>query len=232
MLYIRNAVKIICTIPPRSSKLYSTQDKAIPDYYGILGVPRDATPAEIKGSFLELSKIHHPDVNLDNKDRATKKFMQIKEAYTNLSDQAARDIYNSRLDNIFSANFDDTFPKSYHTHTPPPMHVPEFIKWLDKTFPTYSFKVSARERNKKHFQVILAVLAVCLGWHAIQTWRIKSRNYNIKVNLDRKSAENERYLEEVRRRAHKRNHWEHLADLKRISSERAKRRRAESNREN
>lgn len=60
-----------------------------PNYYGILGVPRDATNEEIKKSFRKLARQFHPDVNPGDK-QAEEKFKDINEAYDVLSDEIRR----------------------------------------------------------------------------------------------------------------------------------------------
>lgn len=64
------------------------------DYYEVLGVSRGASPEEIKKSYRKLSLAHHPDRNPDNKDEADRKFKRIGEAYSVLSDERKRQIYN------------------------------------------------------------------------------------------------------------------------------------------
>lgn len=59
------------------------------DYYEILGVPRDASPDEIKAAFRRLARKHHPDVNQDDPE-AEDKFKNIGEAYAVLNDPNKR----------------------------------------------------------------------------------------------------------------------------------------------
>lgn len=63
------------------------------DYYEILGVPRNATEAEIKKAFRSLALKYHPDRNPSNKE-AEEKFKEINEAYSVLSDSEKRANYD------------------------------------------------------------------------------------------------------------------------------------------
>ena len=63
------------------------------DYYAILGVPRDATAADIKKAFRKLARKHHPDVAKDKKT-AEEKFKEINEAYEVLGDPEKRGKYD------------------------------------------------------------------------------------------------------------------------------------------
>lgn len=55
------------------------------DYYEILGIDRDSSESEIKKAYRQLALKHHPDKNPDDK-AAEKKFKEISEAYSVLSD--------------------------------------------------------------------------------------------------------------------------------------------------
>jgi curved DNA-binding protein CbpA len=62
------------------------------DYYALLGIPPDATPAQIKSAYRKLAKQLHPDVN--NSSDAAEKFRQITEAYDTLTDPDRRRRYD------------------------------------------------------------------------------------------------------------------------------------------
>jgi molecular chaperone DnaJ len=64
------------------------------DYYEVLGVPRDADAAAIKGAFRKLALEFHPDRNKD--PGAEAKFKEIAEAYAVLYDPKKRAEYDAR----------------------------------------------------------------------------------------------------------------------------------------
>lgn len=64
-----------------------------PDFYAILGVPRDATEADIKKAYRRLAMDYHPDRNNGDK-AAEEKFKEIAEAYEVLRDARKRAAYD------------------------------------------------------------------------------------------------------------------------------------------
>ena len=65
------------------------------DYYEVLGVPRDASPEDIKRAYRRLARQHHPDMNKDNPKAAEEKFKELSEAYEVLADEKKRQNYNA-----------------------------------------------------------------------------------------------------------------------------------------
>ena len=63
------------------------------DYYSILGVPRDATPEQLKKAYRTLALKYHPDRNPDDKE-AEEKFKDVNNAYQVLSDPQQRARYD------------------------------------------------------------------------------------------------------------------------------------------
>lgn len=63
------------------------------DYYEVLGVDKNASDQEIKSAFRKKAKEYHPDLNKDNPD-AAEKFKEAQEAYSVLSDENKRKMYD------------------------------------------------------------------------------------------------------------------------------------------
>jgi molecular chaperone DnaJ len=62
------------------------------DYYQILGVPRDASPEQIKKAYRQLAMKLHPDVA--SEPDAGDRFKKVAEAYEVLADPKKRDLYD------------------------------------------------------------------------------------------------------------------------------------------
>lgn len=63
------------------------------DYYEILGVSKTASEQEIKSAFRKKAKEFHPDLNKDDPN-AAEKFKEAQEAYSVLSDESKRKMYD------------------------------------------------------------------------------------------------------------------------------------------
>jgi molecular chaperone DnaJ len=63
------------------------------DYYQVLGVPKNASQAEVKKAYRKLAQKHHPDANSGNKE-AEERFKEISVAYDVLGDEPKRKQYD------------------------------------------------------------------------------------------------------------------------------------------
>ena len=72
-----------------------------PDYYGILGIERDAVAEEIRSAYRELARRLHPDTSENTHD--SELFLQLQEAYEVLSAPEKRAKYDASLPASFFA---------------------------------------------------------------------------------------------------------------------------------
>ena len=63
------------------------------DYYEVLGLSKGADAGSIKKAYRKLAKKYHPDTNQGDK-QAEKKFKEVTEAYTVLSDPEKKKMYD------------------------------------------------------------------------------------------------------------------------------------------
>lgn len=66
------------------------------DFYKLLGVNKRALKKEIKKAYRDLSRKLHPDKNKDD-PKASEKFTEIAEAYSVLTNDEKRQIYDQCL---------------------------------------------------------------------------------------------------------------------------------------
>jgi molecular chaperone DnaJ len=72
----------------------ASQDWVDKDFYKILGIAKDASEADIKKAYRKLARQHHPDTNAGDA-ASEKKFKDISEAYSVLSDPDERQQYDA-----------------------------------------------------------------------------------------------------------------------------------------
>lgn len=63
------------------------------DYYKVLEISKNASKEEIKRAFRKMARKYHPDVNPDEQ-KSGEKFKEINEAYTILSDDKKKEMYD------------------------------------------------------------------------------------------------------------------------------------------
>ena len=78
------------------------------DYYGVLGVPKNASAAEIKKAYRKLAQKHHPDANAGD-PKAEERFKEVSAAYDVLGDEEKRAAYD-RVREMGAGGFGAGFP--------------------------------------------------------------------------------------------------------------------------
>ena len=79
----------------QSAREFQTSNcRLVKDYYGVLGVAKNANQKDIKKAYYQLAKKYHPDTNKDD-PTSMKKFQEVSEAYEVLSDESKKADYDS-----------------------------------------------------------------------------------------------------------------------------------------
>lgn len=99
MLLVLLAVSIPPSEAARTKQRSGGASKKTPpkdeDFYQVLGVSKTAAPKKIKSAYRKLALKWHPDkVQADQREEAEQRFIKISEAYTVLSDEEKREIYD------------------------------------------------------------------------------------------------------------------------------------------
>lgn len=81
------------------------------DYYQVLGIPKNASPDDIKKAYRKLALKYHPDKNDNNECKD--KFQQVQEAYETLSDPTKKQEYDNP--NPFTFHFNSFFTNNSST---------------------------------------------------------------------------------------------------------------------
>lgn len=112
----------------------------ITDPYKVLGISPNASNDEIKKQYRKLSRIYHPDANVNNpdKDKAEAKFKEIQQAYTQIMNMRqegrtsggynnsrgfGRGFANSRQNTSESLEMQAAFNYIHSGHFPEALHV-------------------------------------------------------------------------------------------------------------
>ncbi len=77
-----------------SEPVLGTVPMAKRDYYEVLGVPRTASPDDVKSAYRRLARQYHPDVSKEERKVAEEKFKELSEAYEVLADEEKRRRYD------------------------------------------------------------------------------------------------------------------------------------------
>ena len=86
----RDIINYICS---KQQEIRKDVERMKRDYYEVLGLSKGAEDKEIKRAYRKLAKKYHPDTNPGDKE-AEKKFKEVTEAYSVLSDPEKKKLYD------------------------------------------------------------------------------------------------------------------------------------------
>lgn len=128
------------------------------NYYEVLGLPSNATQAEIKTAYYKLSMVYHPDKNQGSKE-AAEKFQSISRAYEVLGNFHRRRLYDKGLivDTKTEKSARTSHESNYHKQRPPtagrsPMY--DFDEWARAHYgKSFARRSTARNDHKKEHDI-------------------------------------------------------------------------------
>jgi chaperone protein DnaJ len=89
------------------------------DLYEVLGVPKKASPEELKKAYRKLAKKYHPDVNPGDKS-SEEKFKEVSAAFEVLGDAKKRALYDEFGADAAKLGFDEAKAKAYRQYRQQP----------------------------------------------------------------------------------------------------------------
>lgn len=169
-------------------------------YYNLLGVRSDATKAEIKSAFLQLSKKHHPDLNPSRAEDAHKKFKAISEAYSTLIDPAKRSLYDQQLFRSiphFTGTVDDS-KFGFYKYDPRAnaykyARAYNYYDYSEAQWEELKRRSGAVREQRSHYGVVKMLLLFMVVGTVLHTTRL----YFIHKNHQQKSQETTRRNQEI-----------------------------------
>ncbi|MDD6208300.1 MAG: DnaJ domain-containing protein [Clostridiales bacterium] len=96
------------------------------DPYQVLGVSRNASEDEIKKAYRKLSRIYHPDANVNNpnKDAAEEKFKEIQQAYQQImkeKEQGSSYSYGNAYGSSYGSSYSGSYGSSRSSQSEDPL---------------------------------------------------------------------------------------------------------------
>ena len=143
------------------------------DYYKVIGVPRDATPQQIKERFRFLSHAYHPDKfpSLSQKVTAESEFKRINEAYAILSNGDQR------------RNYDASYSQRPKPSEPPPiLAVMERITYfMPPPYPCTTAPVTMETYDYRQYITMAPVPPTKIDTLVCDLWALSTNDLGITV---------------------------------------------------